>query len=425
MNKTILSICMPTRNRYQYLEQTLLHLEFVNSLHFPVEIVICDGSEGDDTKKLAERISDNLPIRYFHEKKSSGYEQAVVSAFRAARGKYSVYLGDEDRLMPEQLAEHIAFMEQNPHYAACYSPWELWNDIEKKAFSQFFYLDKIYSFQRANSLELFNLILSRHIMPETAVYRTDSFQKVLYAPRKNYWATVWLFHLLKYGEVCFHPKPFHRVTVQSELDQSTGRMPIGNTMAINYLDRYRGSLETALFMALENAALPINQDTKISALDAINQFLNARVNVAARLSRGQRDFIGANELHIRNLLWQQKIDTNAVVEWEKQVVPMAAIQAVAHLFDNTIAELKKLVLCEFANPEGLINGFRSLYPNLPVEVLTSEQIIRHSDRMSFMVLTEKEESRKKLVNSGLFPGFVTVFQEVMNNFGILPRRFMK
>lgn len=126
MNKPLLSICIPTYNQADKLEQFLIS---VKSQTIPgIEIVIQDDSTNDETKKLVERVSLNIPIRYFgrhyyfHKNKESieqlnkgergGIDRSIIFLTQEARGMYVWWMGD-DVLKPGAIKNVVSLLNMH------------------------------------------------------------------------------------------------------------------------------------------------------------------------------------------------------------------------------------------------------------------------------------------------------------------------
>jgi glycosyltransferase involved in cell wall biosynthesis len=84
MNKILLSICIPTYNRSNYLEQTILSIIHQDSfvLRTDIEIVISDNCSTDNTKEVVEKFIFFHPnkIRYFRNEiniKDENYQKVL------------------------------------------------------------------------------------------------------------------------------------------------------------------------------------------------------------------------------------------------------------------------------------------------------------------------------------------------------------
>ena len=94
MDKPLLSIVVPTKDRYKYLRYLI---EYVIELNNPqIEFVIQDNTANN--KEIIEFLSDKLSenIKYFYTKESIPIGENSDKAVLNSTGKYVCYIGDDD-----------------------------------------------------------------------------------------------------------------------------------------------------------------------------------------------------------------------------------------------------------------------------------------------------------------------------------------
>jgi len=105
----LLSICIPTRNRSQYLTEVVCAL----SSQFPndVEIVVSDNSEIQNPfmVRLANTLSN---VVYLYTNDELSFAKNFEKSILAANGKYVTTIGDDDFVFPE-VFEAISYAEAN------------------------------------------------------------------------------------------------------------------------------------------------------------------------------------------------------------------------------------------------------------------------------------------------------------------------
>ncbi|MBJ8113121.1 glycosyltransferase [Bacillus cereus group sp. N6] len=114
MKMPLVSILIPTYNRPIYFKQALLSA--VLQTYPSIEIIICDDSTNDDTKKIALRYIEKFPgkIKYYKNQTNIGGRLNFQLAFQRATGEYINYLMDDDlfhhhkieRMMKYFLSDH-------------------------------------------------------------------------------------------------------------------------------------------------------------------------------------------------------------------------------------------------------------------------------------------------------------------------------
>ena len=116
----IVSIIIPTHNRWRWLREAIASVLSQSYRNFEV-IVVDDGSTDDTDAKLAGFRSDVRVLRQ---------EQKGVSAARnhgvsVARGRYLAFLDSDDLWLPEKLKVQTEFMDEHPEAEICQTD-EIW-----------------------------------------------------------------------------------------------------------------------------------------------------------------------------------------------------------------------------------------------------------------------------------------------------------
>lgn len=112
----VLSIVIPTLNRYEYLKRTLEYvIPQVQKNLDKVELVICCNASKDKTdeyvKALLPRYSF-IKYKYFNEYVEVG--QSLIRSVGEASGEYVVLWGDDDIPFPSFTDEVLEIIEKNP-----------------------------------------------------------------------------------------------------------------------------------------------------------------------------------------------------------------------------------------------------------------------------------------------------------------------
>lgn len=103
MQNIILSIVIPTKDRYEYL--MILLEALVSSESEQYEIIVHDNTEINDLFLDFLQKLDNYKIRYFHEANSISVVENFERAFAVASGTYVCFLGDDDGILIEESIE--------------------------------------------------------------------------------------------------------------------------------------------------------------------------------------------------------------------------------------------------------------------------------------------------------------------------------
>jgi len=296
MSTPLVSFCIPTYQRSRYLESLLTTLtEQLGGFAYPYEIVIADNASADGTPAVVARFSDRLPIRsHRHAHNIGGFPnwQFVMSQ---ARGRYIVYVSDDDSILGPQVADTIARMEADPEIVVVYAPWLLYDLVADKPQGQFYQVPRDLRIERGAHTELLDHILRHHIFPEVQIVRREALQRM--QPRINentFFAFVHAADYLTQGAVLIQSTPFYVAITNYFADET--REQLGNQEVETAWDRYRGGLE----YLLARAGTQVGPEERIGLLARIQQMIAVRMSVAVRLRHlGQRNPIDTHMLALR------------------------------------------------------------------------------------------------------------------------------
>ncbi len=117
MNNTILSICIPTYNRAQYLKKTLTSIvsQFKNEdIRRQVEIVISDNASEDNTREVVEEFKNRFEnVKYFRNNKNLGFDRNLYNAIRKSEGLFCWTLNDDKILNSNALDYMLNILKSN------------------------------------------------------------------------------------------------------------------------------------------------------------------------------------------------------------------------------------------------------------------------------------------------------------------------
>lgn len=113
-NKIILSVCIATYNRANYIGQTLESL--IPQLNDHVEVVIVDGASTDDTEEvIAKYILLDQRIHYYKLEKKGGVDQDYDKAVNLASGAICWLFTDDDLAKPNSIQTILSNYIENKY----------------------------------------------------------------------------------------------------------------------------------------------------------------------------------------------------------------------------------------------------------------------------------------------------------------------
>jgi hypothetical protein len=296
MTTPLLSLCVPTYNRARYLDSLLGTLASqMQAFPYPYEIVISDNGSTDATPEVVAWHAGALPIRPLRHPETIGCYPNVIFAMTQARGRYMMYLADDDCVLGEPLAQVVAAMEADPDVVITYAPWLLFDLVDQKSQGQFYQVPHDLRIERSDHGELLGHILRHHIFPEIYVARTDAMMRLM--PRVNdiaFYAFAQAADYLAQGAVSIRAEPFYVSMTRYFADEN--RSQVGNGEVEIAWDRYRGGLE--YLMARAGDAIGVEERAGFHL--RIQQMIAVRMSVAIRLRHmHQRDPIDTHALAMR------------------------------------------------------------------------------------------------------------------------------
>lgn len=115
--KPVVSICIPTYNRADYLRDALESIRMqLSDVADAVEVVIADNASVDNTKEVVEEFKNSfVHFVYIQNPNNVGFDKNVDIVVRAAHGEYCWYLGDDDALVHGALSHIVHICRQNKY----------------------------------------------------------------------------------------------------------------------------------------------------------------------------------------------------------------------------------------------------------------------------------------------------------------------
>jgi Glycosyltransferases involved in cell wall biogenesis len=117
----VLTIAIPTYNRVFTLKQALKYV--LQQYSEKIEILVSDNASDDGTEEYMKRIcEENKEVIYIRNKKNMGFLKNFQQCARLAAGKYLLFLGDDDILLPNKLNDLILTIERKDDFAFAFLP---------------------------------------------------------------------------------------------------------------------------------------------------------------------------------------------------------------------------------------------------------------------------------------------------------------
>jgi glycosyltransferase involved in cell wall biosynthesis len=259
----------------------------IGELGYSYELLIGDNASEDETADVVRKYEGQLALRYIRRPVNVGAAHNISQLFSAAKGRYVVYLADDDLLRLEVLGRYIAYLDANPDVGAVFAPWFLHDRVAGEDFDQFYSIEQETRIVARDHGALFDLLVNGHIFPEIYVARTSLAREVAGADN---WIAFHFFtqiaRMVDRSAVIFSPEPFYRFVTR--YFDSEERTQAGNEEVKVGWDRYRGGLE----YILSRVAHLLDEHNLAWCRRAIEHFVDTRMQVALRLrTRDGKDWV--------------------------------------------------------------------------------------------------------------------------------------
>lgn len=420
MNKPLLSICIPTRNRAKLLEYCVGNLRALDGMDIDYEIVIVDHASTDDTPKVIKAMQkrwDN--IRAYRQQHDVGIHRQFCSALRAGRGQFTTYVADDDKIVPEKLVEYVKAMEADEAISVTFAPWLAYDDAKGEVLHGYFEVPERTVFTAKAPLEMFNFITSRRIFPEIGIYRTAALHKAMMSSEEGaYLAFMITYALLKQGHAVFEKEPFyHEVAVTRPEFAVESRMNID--LNLSYLDNLRASVEVTMariLMDMGRDKLP--QEMRTILHELLLGYAQHRLGVAFNRALSRHAYIEAAEIAQRLIVWLGSFRPD-LPQISHSIYALAGLQAAATLYSAS-SWLKVFYIHGFKNPKGVEEGLRKFIPDITPQVLDAAEVKTVAQPDEAFVLVKTAGQRELLLEGDIPPGNIVVLEEMAQHFQIMP-----
>lgn len=131
MTQPLVSVCIPTFNHADYIQDCLLSA-LSQIVDGDIEIIVGDDCSTDRTPEKIKEITIRHPgkIRHIHQDTNIGPFENLKSLVREAKGQFIAHLDGDDFWTPGKIRAQLEFLRDNRDCAACYSnAWVVSRDL--------------------------------------------------------------------------------------------------------------------------------------------------------------------------------------------------------------------------------------------------------------------------------------------------------
>src|ERR1700694_1651312 len=110
MKKNLLSVCIPTYNRANLLDETLKCVS--KQTVKPYEVLIVDNASTDNTKDIVNRYK-RYGFKYIQNKKNIGLLNNINKCITLAKGSHIIFLHSDDLVSPNWYESWTKVLNEN------------------------------------------------------------------------------------------------------------------------------------------------------------------------------------------------------------------------------------------------------------------------------------------------------------------------
>jgi glycosyltransferase involved in cell wall biosynthesis len=110
-NDPVVTIAIPTFNRALFVKDCVLSALGQSYPHF--EVLVSDNASTDETQQVLKQFTDQR-LRIVKQKRNIGALQNWNSCLAEAKGKYIVFVPDDDRIAPHMLERMMSVIDRKP-----------------------------------------------------------------------------------------------------------------------------------------------------------------------------------------------------------------------------------------------------------------------------------------------------------------------
>lgn len=175
----LLSICIPSYNRFCALQQNLKNILQSKSEQF--EVVIVDNCSSENIYKQLEVVDSR--VRIIRRNETIYGPKNIGECLKFAKGKYALLCLDKDQINGKYLDDFIEWLGKNPDICGGYGQID-WGIPLKNEISHICYHDALVEFG----------YLSKH--PSGDFYRMDCISKYYQIPDNSLWENTFFYDIL-------------------------------------------------------------------------------------------------------------------------------------------------------------------------------------------------------------------------------------
>ncbi|MEH3147188.1 MAG: glycosyltransferase [Methylobacterium frigidaeris] len=402
MTDITLSVCVTTGRRPAFLDHLLSRIVAECRFGFPFEVVVSDAGGDGAARDVAERHRlAGLPVVYARHDGPVDGAAHVIDALHRGRGRYLLALADDALLIPDAVAETVAFLDAAPGVLAAYAAPDYYDDTTGRSSGPLHRLDADATFEPGDALDLLGFFVRHGLRPDHAVFRAEAVRRILSPGASCHWSFIALSRIAAAGAVSFRARPFLHLVTRSRVAEARGR-----DLVEEQWDLDRGGLEYVVQALLAQIGPQLDAGQRQVFRDAVDAYAQARLRLALRQWQALGDFVRVHEIlcRLRAMGAGQAGEVEQEIGNADRLPLLVAVQTLAR-FANGLAGVSRLVLAGVEDGPSISSLLREL--GLDRRILVTPPVAGSPGVIqSSLVFLADEADRQRFLDQGYAPGLI-------------------
>ncbi len=123
MQKYLLSVCIPTYNRSEYLKGLIKNILLESdkyNLSNELQIVIVDGHSKDNTREMIKEFASRKNFKFYSRSQNKGIDKDIIKAVEISDAEFCWFFSDDDRIGEGSLCYLLDVLRKEKDLTGCF-----------------------------------------------------------------------------------------------------------------------------------------------------------------------------------------------------------------------------------------------------------------------------------------------------------------
>lgn len=179
INNPLVTVIVPSYNHENYVSETVESI--INQTYKNIELIVVDDGSRDNSVSILKDLQKLYNFKLI-TRENKGLCETLNEAISISNGKYIALCASDDIYLEHKIKTQVDFMENNKHFALCYSKVISFNNQGEKKYPK--------SNKYKSGYIFYDLLKTNFVPAVTQMYRKDIFE-VIGNFDKNLWIEDW------------------------------------------------------------------------------------------------------------------------------------------------------------------------------------------------------------------------------------------